>query len=62
MEEPDRKIVLREVKSLDTHSKVLLDMILRKLVENHPQVIRRHIASLHDLPKYVLWIFLFRLC
>ena len=47
---PDRKIVLGEVKSLNTNCKVLLGLILRKLVENHPQVVRRHIASLHDLP------------
>ena len=50
MEEPDGKIVLREVKSLDTYGKVLFGLILRKFVENHPQIICGHIASLYDLP------------
>ena len=50
MEEPDGKIVLREVKSLDTDGKVLFGLVLRKFVENHPQIICGHIASLYDLP------------
>ena len=50
MEEPDGKIVLREVKSLDTNGKVLFGLVLRKFVENHPQIICGHIASLYDLP------------
>ena len=47
---PDREIVLGEVKSLDTDCKVLLGLVVRKLVENYPQVICCHVASLHDLP------------
>ena len=36
MDEPDRKIILGEVKSFDTDGKLLLRLILRKMVVNHP--------------------------
>ena len=55
-EEPDRKILLWEVKSFDADSKALLVLILWDLVVNHPQVVVGHITRLYNLPWDVLLI------
>ena len=46
MIEPDRKVNVREGETFDTNSKSLLGLILRKLVENHPQIVCRNNARL----------------
>ena len=48
-EKPDRKVVLGEVESLDTDSKVLPGFILVQLVVDHPQGVTCNITRLEHL-------------
>ena len=46
MIKPDRKVDVWESETFDTNGKSLLGLVLRKLVENHPQIVCRYSARL----------------